>query len=154
MKQYTFFWNGIYSNFQTAPFKYKGHRFNNSEQAFMWEKANFFNDKEISNKILNTTVAHEAKALGRKVRNYDDSKWSKVRFDFMYDVCLEKFSQNEKLKEQLLQDSNFVEASPYDKIWGIGMAEHQEGIEDPSNWKGQNLLGKVLDNVKETLKTM
>jgi ribA/ribD-fused uncharacterized protein len=151
MQQYTFFWNGIYSNFHTAPFTYKGHKFNNSEQAFMWEKANFFGDTQMAYQILQTPVAHEAKGLGRKVKNYNDWKWSQVRFDYMYDVCLAKFQQNKKLKQQLLKDYNFVEASPYDKIWGIGMAEHQEGIEDPNNWKGQNLLGKVLDKVRETI---
>jgi len=148
---YTFFWNGIFSNFHTTPFTYKGHKFNNSEQAFMWEKAIFFGDDEIAEEILNEPVAHQVKALGRKVKGYDDSQWSSVRFEAMYNVCYAKFSQNEKLKTELLNGENFVEASPYDKIWGIGMIEGQEGIEDPKNWKGQNLLGQVLNKVKINL---
>ena len=149
--KYTFFWNGIYSNFHTAKFTHKEHKFNNSEQAFMWEKAMFFGDTKIANEILNQPSAWEAKALGRKVKNYNDFKWSQVRFDFMFDVCLAKFTQNYKIQQRLLNDSNFVEASPKDIIWGIGMGEHEYGVEDPVNWKGQNLLGKVLDKVKETI---
>lgn len=56
-----------------------------------------------------------------------------------------------KLLKKLLENSNFVEASPYDKVWGVGLAEENPLILDEKNWRGENLLGKVLDKVKETL---
>ncbi len=147
---YTFFWNGPFSNWYPAEFTYKGLNFLNSEQAFMWEKAMFFNDVVIADKILKTNYPDDAKALGRLVSGYDDS-WDDVRYKFMLDICIEKFSQNIILREELLSKSNFVEASPYDCIWGIGMGQSEEGINDPNNWKGLNLLGKVLDEVKYLL---
>jgi hypothetical protein len=127
---------------------YKGHNFANSEQAFMWEKATTFGDYETANQILITTAPNKAKALGRKVKNYNEQIWNEKRYKIMYDVCFAKFSQNEDLKNELLNHDNFVEASPYDVVWGIGMGEWEEGIEDPKNWKGLNLLGKVLDDLK------
>lgn len=149
--QYTFFWNGPFSNWHHSVFVYKNNTFNNSEQAYMWEKALFFGDTETADKILKCKSPKEAKDLGRAVKNYDDFAWSNVRFDIMYNVCFEKYNQNPRLKNLILENSNFVEASPYDKIWGIGMREGAPGIEDSNNWKGQNLLGKVLNKVKENI---
>jgi hypothetical protein len=150
--KYTFFWNGPFSNWHSAPFEYKGQHFANSEQAFMWEKALCFNDFETAEQILHTTNPKDAKKLGRQVKNFDNNTWALYRFEVMFEVCFAKFDQNPALKDILMENENFVEASPYDTIWGIGMAEHEDGIEDPKNWKGENLLGKVLDLVKEELK--
>lgn len=150
--KYKFFWNGPFSNWHPAHFIYKGHNFANSEQAFMWEKAMFFGDDITAKYMLQTTNPGEVKRLGRQVSGYDDAAWSKVRYKFMLDVCIEKFSQNPNLKTELLNNFNFVEASPYDKIWGIGMMESDQGIEDPNNWKGLNLLGEVLNEVHKILK--
>jgi ribA/ribD-fused uncharacterized protein len=67
-----------------------------------------------------------------------------------------KYSQNEEFKEALLNPEfdgkHFVEASPYDKIWGVGLGEDNPLVDDETNWKGQNLLGKALDEVRRTLK--
>lgn len=147
-KKYKFFWSGPFSNWYRASFEYKGNEFSNSEQAFMWEKAKHFNDNETAEKILQTTDPKAAKELGRQVKNYSDTEWEKVRFDVMVAVLYEKFSQNEDLKRELLLHENYVEASPMDRIWGIGMAEGDPGIEDPKNWKGKNLLGEALNLVK------
>lgn len=151
MKYYHFFWGGPFSNWCPAKITYKGHEFANSEQAFMWEKAMAFNDTEIANQMLLTTDPRKVKKLGRKVKNFDNDVWEDVRFDIMYNVCLAKFEQNEDLQRELFSHANFVEASPEDAIWGIGMAEGTEGIEDPSNWLGFNLLGQVLDKVRTQL---
>jgi ribA/ribD-fused uncharacterized protein len=76
-----------------------------------------------------------------------------VNLGFVYKGNLAKFTQNESLKEQLLATANklLVEASPYDQIWGIGMKEEDEGIDNPINWKGQNLLGWAITLVKQEL---
>lgn len=151
---FVFFWDGIYSNWTSSPFAMRGQLFVNSEQAFMWLKAIFFGDTEIANQILNDSTPSGVKALGRKVKGYDDAKWSQVRFDMMYEACLEKFGQNPEFGAELLSTGNrtLVEASPYDKIWGIGLAENAAGIEDKANWQGLNLLGEVLMKVRATLR--
>lgn len=149
--KYTFFWKGPLSNWYPSKFNYKGHTFNNSEQAFMWEKASVFKDYETAKKILNSTSPKEAKDLGRQVKGFDNKIWEEVRYEYMFDVCVQKFIQNEDLKKQLLASDNYVEASPYDTIWGIGMSENQPGIENSNNWKGLNLLGKVLNEVRNSI---
>ena len=95
-----------------------------------------------------------AKTLGRKVRNYDDNVWNEKRYQVMVDACYLKFSSNEELKSNILSDEfngkHFVEASPYDGIFGIKCSE-TEALDDKSNWNGRNLLGKALDEVRERL---
>lgn len=151
---YVFFWGGIYSNWYMVRFLYKGHSFNNTEQAFMWEKAVLFNDNEIAAKILKTSCPKESKSLGRKVKNFNNTQWDDVKENIMFDVNYEKFTQNNRLCEELLSTDNkiLVEASPYDKIWGIGLHWEDDRCLDETNWLGENLLGKVLIKVRETIK--
>ncbi len=148
--KYVFFWNGIYSNWYSVKFNYKSLEFSNSEQAFMWEKANYFNDSKTANEILNEPNPSLNKKLGRKVKGFDTDKWSKISYNFMYDVNKEKFEQNPNLLKQLIatETRTLVEASPYDKIWGIGLLE-EDAVNIPENkWPGQNLLGKVLTQLR------
>ena len=152
---HVYFWGDpTLSNWGPAPFEYKGYSFHNSEQAFMWEKADFFGDTEIALKILETSNPKVAKDLGRQVKGYNEEEWSKVRYRKMLEVCLAKFSQNEDQKETLLStgERTLVEASPHDRVWGIGWHWTDPEILHESNWKGQNLLGKALMEVRNTLK--
>ncbi len=151
--KFVFFWNGIFSNWNPAKFLMYGNEFANSEQAFMWLKARFFNDEETAAKILLDPTPDGVKALGRLVKNYDDAEWSLARFEMMYKACNAKFRQDPNLAQALLATGTriLVEASPYDKVWGIGMGENEAGIEDKANWKGLNLLGEVLMKVRENL---
>ena len=153
--KYAFFYTEWPSNFFRAPFTHKNQNFFCSEQAFMWEKAIKFNDQETAKKILAATTPMEAKNLGREVKNYVDFVWDKVRFDVMFEVNLAKYSQNEDIKRRLLDKKfdgkTFVEASPYDGIWGIKIGMGDARLHDDKNWNGQNLLGKVLTKVRDTL---
>ena len=146
---HVYFWGSVFSNFHPVSFEYKGHIFDNSEQAFMWKKAMYFKDFEIAKKILNETNPQKAKSLGRKVKNYNDS-WDDVREQIMYEVNLSKY-KTKYLQNILLSTSPLiiVEASPVDKIWGVGLSKEDPLILDESNWKGQNLLGKVLMKVRD-----
>ena len=122
----------------------------------MYMKAIKFGDKEIAEEILKKGDNPKiAKNLGRKVKNYDDGVWNNVRYSVMRDACFMKFSQNEYLKKKLLNpkwsDKGFVEGSPYDRIWGIGV-HYKDASDDESTWRGENLLGKVLNEVRELLK--
>jgi hypothetical protein len=146
---YHFFWDGPFSNWYPATFKYADSVFENSEQAFMWRKAIFFNDLETAKKILITPNPRAVKALGREVRNFNTVEWMKVCYQYMLEINIEKFGQNKDLMMELMKHENYVEASPYDTIWGIGMGEKYPGVEDPKNWKGLNYLGEVLNEVKK-----
>lgn len=149
-----YFWDGIYSNFYPITFMYKGQIFLNSEQAFMWEKARTFNDSAIALLVLQANRPEDAKKLGRKVSGFNDSVWDKVKEQIMYDVVYAKFSSSPTLKSQLISTGNkiLVEASPYDKIWGVGLREEDNRILNEKNWLGQNLLGKVIMKVRNNLK--
>jgi ribA/ribD-fused uncharacterized protein len=147
---HTFFWSGVFSNWYPVIFKYKGNQFENTEQAFMWEKANYFGDSKIADTILQTPDPKENKGLGRRVKNFNSFKWDNICKDIMYDVNLEKFNQNPRLKKILLETEgkDLVEASPYDTIWGIGMDEDEAVGVTPNEWRGKNYLGEVLTKLR------
>jgi hypothetical protein len=94
----------------------------------------------------------DAKGIGRQIRNYNDRIWSAKRYHAMVQVLEAKFEDPE-LKEILLAtgDRIIVEASPYDRIWGVGLSEEDDDLYK-GNWKGQNLLGKALMEVREKLR--
>ena len=148
------FWDGIYSNFYPCKFKVGGVNFVTSEQYFMYIKASHFGDKEIAHAILNESNPLYCKQMGRSIANYNEASWDVVRYEIMRDACYAKFSQNEDLKHMLLStgDKILVEASPYDKIWGIGRYEDDPKSLNQSTWKGKNLLGEVLMEVREKLR--
>jgi ribA/ribD-fused uncharacterized protein len=149
-----YFLRGVLSNFEKCYIKYKGHLFATTEQAFMWEKAVFFNDHESASKILKEENPAKAKKLGREVKNFDDSKWSEVCYEIMYKINYEKYFQNTRLKNILLQTENkqLIEANPRDFRWSCGLEANDPNIENEEDWPGENLLGKVLMQVRDELK--
>lgn len=157
MKQtdtHIFFYGGIYSQWYNSSMTIDGIRYNCCEQYMMHQKALLFKDLTTAAKIMSTTSPKLQKQLGREVINYNDIIWDSRRFDIVFKGNLAKFSQNELLKSELLNTGNrqFVEASPYDTIWGIGMGLDNPLIDDPTNWRGLNLLGQVLTFVRDTLR--
>jgi ribA/ribD-fused uncharacterized protein len=122
MKNYTLFWGGHLSNWSTSPFTISNMYFNCGEQYMMYMKAITFKDYDIGLKILNTFDPKEQKALGRKVKNFDSTVWSDVSPYLMVLGLIEKFKQNPTHLKALLSAKNtiIVEASPYDRVWGIG----------------------------------
>lgn len=151
--KYVFFYGGPFSNWYSCKYEYLGQQFNCSEQQFIATKAHFFKDEEALKIIMGTDDPSVQKQAGKLVKNYDDVAWSKVRYLAMELSVLGKFSQNVNLKKILLQTKNkiLVEASPTDRIWGIGMGAGHPDILDESRWQGQNLLGKALMAVREKL---
>ena len=140
------FWSGVFSNFFPAKFVADGITFANSEQYFMYQKALTFGDLDTAQRILECDTPAEAKALGKTVDGFNDEKWSEVRYDIMMDALRYKFDQNLDLKQQLIDTDTriLVEASPYDCIWGIGLKEDDPDALDQSKWRGKNLLGEAL----------
>lgn len=161
---HVFFYKEWPSNFRRCSFTYSSRFapgrpveiFFCTEQAFMWEKANFFGDTRTADAIIKVATPMGAKTLGRQVKPFDTERWAKVRYEVMIHVNLEKYLQNEDLREKLLDPrfdgKTFVEASPVDGIWGILMPMGANGIDDESNWRGQNLLGKAITTVRNMLK--
>lgn len=131
---------GEFSNWYRSTFEYGSYIFVNSEQFFMWQKALLFGDKEIADTIVCTVDPKEIKALGRRVKNFNQRLWDSVKYDLMYLANYLKYSQNDELKQKLIDTKgrHIEEASPYDEIWGIG-----------KHGKGQNLLGKVLMELRD-----
>ena len=123
------------------------------EQYMMAEKARLFKDEEVLEKILKSKHPKQIKEMGRKVRNFDEEVWKKKRYSIILNGNYAKFLQNDGLRQFLMQTPNrvLVEASPYDKIWGIGMAVDDMHIENPLEWKGLNLLGFALMEVRDEL---
>lgn len=153
-EQFVFFWGGPFSNWYMCKFMVDGIVYNCTEQHMMASKARYFNDKESEIAIMEEDLPREQKALGRKVKNFDADKWSKVAKTFVIQGCYAKFDQNPYLKKELLDtgDATLVEASPYDKIWGVGLRASDPRINDRANWLGTNWLGEVLVNVRELIK--
>lgn len=161
---HVFFYTEWPSNFKATSFEWEAfgekHRFFCTEQAFMWAKAKYFGDEDIAKAILSeTSDPMTCKHLGRMVSNYNDKKWDLVRYSFMYDVNFCKYTQDKELQNKLLdpkfEGKTFVEASPTDKIWGIGLAEGipDHVLDNENNWKGTNLLGKVITRVRQIIKS-
>lgn len=150
---YIFFWGGIFSQWFKSNFEIDNIQYSSAEQYMMAEKARAFNDKESLDKILSTKNSRKQKELGRKIKNYDDEVWSKIRYEAVVKGNYAKFTQNENLKNQLLDTGNkiIVEASPYDTIWGIGLSEFDESRFNEDLWRGKNLLGKAIMQVREMI---
>lgn len=151
--EYVLFWHGEFSNWYKCEFEYMGENFTSSEQAMMWMKANLFKDVEVANAIMRTNNPKEQKELGRRVRNFDADLWNRNALNYVTEICYYKFKQNAYLKTLLLSYPNlsFVEASPYDKVWGIGLHYDDVDAGDPTKWQGTNWLGIALNRAREMI---
>ena len=149
-----FFWKGSLSQWHKSNFTRNYIIFNCCEQYMMFHKACLFLDFATSQKILSTNNPAEQKKLGREIKNFDQSIWDKEKFDIVVQGNYLKFSQNNNLKKILLDTDNLelAEASPYDNIWGIGLDENNPLAWNKETWKGENLLGKALMEVRNKLK--
>lgn len=156
-----YFWHGPLSNFYESQFTYRLNKDDRhldvlvgcSEQAYMLEKAIYFKDLEIAKKLVEKPlVGNHAKSLGRKVSGFNNKEWDKVKYDIMIDVLYQKF-KNDKFKDILLDtnDSILVEASPYDKVWGIGLSVETMKDNPYKVFEGENMLGRALMEVRNII---
>jgi len=151
-----YFWGSFLSNWIPSDLRiiYNSKLFTNSEQLFMYLKAEYFNDWETAQEIVNLgQIPKIAKNLGRKIKGYNEEEWAKVREEKMYGACMLKFGLNSKLRKQLIDTypKILVEGTPMDPVWGVMIKWDDDRILDEKNWKGQNLLGKVLMRVRGDL---
>jgi ribA/ribD-fused uncharacterized protein len=144
--------NGYFSQFYPCEFIDENEiKYNCCEQFMMAMKAKVFKDETIMNKILEETSPIKIKKLGRLIKNFNEQIWDENKREIVFTGNYLKFNQNPELKEKLLETNGkqLAEASPYDKIWGIGISE--KDARGGKEWKGQNLLGKALMEVREIL---
>lgn len=153
MAKYTFFWGGPFSQWYLCNFSIRGIVYNCAEQFMMTQKALLFEDYDIVAKIRASKSPKEQKALGRKVRGFSVEKWDEYCMDIVYRGNWEKFTQNPELEKILLDTEGtiLVEASPYDKIWGIGLDENNPLAYNKETWKGENRLGNILTQVRDNI---
>ena len=145
--------NGYLSNWYLSYFYVHNIQYSSMEQYMMYQKALLFNDMDIAEQILNTSNVGKIKALGRSVKNYEDIIWNGMRQIIVYEGLIEKFQQNDDLKEKLLatQSDILAECAVQDKIWGIGLSMKDERRFHLNKWQGQNLLGFSLMQVRTVL---
>ena len=155
------FWRGPFSQWFYSPFEIEGIEYNCAEQYMMASKARMFGDFDAEKEIM-ACVGPETKQsgfakyprqqqkIGRRVKNFNPAAWDAVCRDFVLRGNLAKFSQDEDLFEALEMTANYrlVEASPVDRIWGIGLAEDNPDAFNPDTWRGTNWLGDILTETR------
>jgi ribA/ribD-fused uncharacterized protein len=162
--KYVFFWGhtatspGVVgkeclSQWYPASFSVGGREFSTAEHFMMASKAMLFDDQEIYERILVARTPGEAKHLGREVRHFVERLWKEACFDIVVQGNRAKFEQNPALRDFLLSTRNrvLVEASPVDRLWGIGLSSDDPRASDPELWEGPNLLGFALMEVRRML---
>lgn len=164
--KYLFFWGhtqksqgtidkSCFSQWYPATFSERDTTYLTAEHYMMAKKAELFGDLSICDEILKVSHPKQAKELGRKVRSFDGAVWDENKIPIVQQANLLKFSQHPELREFLLGtgDRIIVEASPYDRVWGIGMAGDHPHAEQPERWRGENLLGFALMAVRVQLQS-
>ena len=160
-KEYIFFWqlgdeNDIYSNWYPTRFIVEGIMYESSEQYIMAKKALLLGDTRAYNKIMATSDPAEAKKYGREAKDYTGNLgcWDQIKFEVAFNANFAKFTQNSDLCDKIISsgEAHFVEASPLDKIWGIGLATDDPKALNRDEWQGGNLQGLVLDAVRHAMR--
>ncbi|MEV0679235.1 NADAR family protein [Actinosynnema sp. NPDC050436] len=164
MTEFVFFWGhtpsrpGVLgkeclSQWWEGRFEVDGRAYPTAEHFMMAAKADLFGDAEVAGRVLAARTPGEAKALGRQVRGFDTATWEAHRLDVVVRGNLAKFRAHDAARAFLLStgDRVLVEASPVDRVWGIGLAADDERAGDPAAWQGLNLLGEALMEVRRRL---
>ena len=151
--EFTFFYNGPFSQWTKSIFTIDGVKYNSCEQYMMAQKALLFEDKESYKKIMATTSPSEQKAFGKLVKGFVKETWEAVCKDIVFRGNYAKFTQNENLYADLMDTigTELVEASPVDPIWGIGLTENDPRAWEKETWQGTNWLGEAVTAVRNKL---
>ncbi|MEV6213102.1 NADAR family protein [Nocardia sp. NPDC051833] len=141
------------SQWWPAEFVVDGTAFRSAEHYMMWRKALLFDDERTAARVLDANHPSVAKKLGRQISAFDDTVWERARFEIVVAGSVAKFGQDDTLRGYLLGTGArvLVEASPVDRIWGIGLAADDARATDPARWRGLNLLGFALMRAREVL---
>ncbi|WP_307078998.1 NADAR family protein [Streptomyces canus] len=142
------------SQWWPSPFVVDGLTYATAEHWMMAGKARLFEDQEAERRVLAAGSPAQAKSVGRLVRGFDERTWRRERFGIVVEGSVHKFAAHADLREFLLNtgDRVLVEASPVDRVWGIGLAADDEAAGDPERWRGPNLLGFALMEARHRLR--
>lgn len=142
------------SQWWPAPFEVDGVTYATAEHWMMAGKARLFGDADAERRALAAGHPSQAKKAGRLVRGFDEDIWARERFRLVVEGSVHKFAAHPELREFLLSTGGrvLVEASPVDRVWGIGLAADDEAAADPQRWRGPNLLGFALMEARERLR--
>ncbi|MFJ2441689.1 NADAR family protein [Streptomyces sp. NPDC087658] len=142
------------SQWWPAPFTVDGVEYATAEHWMMARKARLFEDGEAERRAVGAANPALAKKAGRLVRGFDETVWERERFGIVVEGSVHKFGQDPGLRGFLLATGEriLVEASPLDRIWGIGLAADDARAGDPARWRGLNLLGYALMEARERLR--
>lgn len=153
-EDFILFWGGTYSQWMPSEFEIEGVYYNTAEQYMMAKKALLFNDFDAHREIMLESSPALQKAIGKTVRCFDKVKWETYCRKYVYDANYAKFTQNPKMYDELMGSGTkeIVEASPEDKIWGIGLHSTNPLAWDKSTWQGTNWLGEAIMQVRATLR--
>ena len=143
-----------FSQWYKSPFDIDEDHYLTAEHYMMAQKAKLFGDHDMRQQILEVEHPGEARSLGRKVRGFSNEVWLKHRFEIVVEGNIAKFSSREDYREYLLgtNDRVLVEASPKDRIWGIGLGAEKAKTISPEEWRGLNLLGFSLMEARRRLR--
>ncbi|MEU3932046.1 NADAR family protein [Streptomyces sp. NPDC029044] len=143
------------SQWWPSPFTVDGEAYATAEHWMMAGKARLFEDPAAEHAALAAGHPAEAKKAGRLVRGFDETTWARERFRIVVEGSVHKFGAHPELMAYLLGtgDRVLVEASPVDRVWGIGLAADDAAAMDPERWRGPNLLGFALMEARERLRT-
>ncbi|MGW2210195.1 NADAR family protein [Streptomyces sp. NPDC001781] len=146
---------GCLSQWWPAPFTVHGVEYATAEHWMMAGKARLFGDPEAERQVLAAGHPAGAKKAGRLVRGFDEETWRRERFRIVVEGSVHKFAADPSLRAYLLGTGErvLVEASPVDRVWGIGLGVQDEAVWDPARWKGPNLLGFALMEARERLRS-
>ncbi|WP_345636072.1 NADAR family protein [Rugosimonospora acidiphila] len=144
---------GCLSQWWQSPFVADGITYATAEHYMMVGKARLFGDEAIVERMLAAPHPGAVKALGRGVRGFDQATWEAHRRDIVTAGNLAKFGAHPDLREYLRGTGErvLVEASPVDRVWGIGLAATDPRAGNPATWRGHNLLGFALMEVRARL---
>ncbi|CAM5588696.1 MULTISPECIES: NADAR family protein [Streptomyces] len=145
---------GCLSQWWPSPFTVGGIRYATAEHWMMAGKARLFGDAEAECRALAAATPAEAKIAGRLVRDFDERTWTEARFALVTEGSTHKFGSDPALRNFLLGTGErvLVEASPLDRIWGVGLPRDDERTGDPERWPGLNLLGFALMAARDRLR--
>lgn len=153
--KFVLFWSGSFSQWYESDMVIDNQEFNCNEQYMMYKKAVLFKDYKQAEKIMNTDDPKEQKALGRQVLNFNKDVWESVCRDIVFRANYAKFTQNAELYNLIMNPEwtnlEFCEASPYDRIWGIGLDENNPLSYNKETWQGTNWLGIAITEVRDGL---
>ena len=146
--------NKEFSNFYETEFELDGVKYKSAEHAYQGLKAKTFGDDEAFEKIQKAKSAQSAKAAGKKVKDFKEETWKEKKDEAMKTILRAKFTQNLELRKKLLDsgDKVIANADSRDKYWGIGTSANTTMAKDPAKWKGENKLGKMLEELRTTIK--